>query len=153
MNQPPIDPSENVLKLVEEAVKRLNDLRTTDDKWAERVRALEDKLREAETQRMDARLNQQETAVTVASREALATAEVLRAAVVSTAEALRATVAETTKTTNAAIKVLEEKQYQAGGRDLQRTEGRQTSQWVVALLVSLPSTVIAIIVLIKLFAQ
>lgn len=164
MSAPPIDPTFNVIQLVEAAVERINDLRATDDKWTERVRSLEAELRLAESRRIDAvnlaearrldsRLSQQETAVSVASKEAVATAEALRAAATTTAEALRATVAATTATTNAAIKVLEEKQYLSGGRDMQRTEGRQANQWVIALLASLPSTLIAIVVLIKLFAN
>jgi hypothetical protein len=175
ITKPPIDPTANVLSLVGAAMQRQDDLRAAEqrrlddlarvqehcdresDDLREKLRRAEsariDAVNLAESRRVDSRLDQQQQSVAIASKEAAATAEALRSTVASTAEALRAQGAATTLGINAAIKVLEEKQYQAGGRDLQRVEGRQSSQYLIAFLVSLPAMILAVVLAIKMFAH
>lgn len=95
----PVDPSKNVLSLVDEAVKRLDDLREAAESKASEianVRAqLGEKLREAESKRIDAIRSVDANAIAVAAEKQAAQAKVLADQVASTAEALRSLVATT----------------------------------------------------------
>ena len=107
---PVIDPTANVLSLVEAAVKRLddmlsaetrrqNDLREQSEKYAadtaRLVMEFQEKLREAEAKRIDAMRVVDVNAVSVERERAGAQAAVLASQVQASAEALRALVAAT----------------------------------------------------------
>lgn len=121
---PLIDPTANVLKLVEQAVLRLNDLRDAenrrlDDLWklehlwadklaAERMRS-DMEAKRAEAGRIDALLgaNTNNVALALEKQGAQATAQDRR------------------------ISVLEQNQYQTGGRDIQRDVAKvDVAKWV-----------------------
>lgn len=154
---PIIDPTANVLSLVEAAVKRLNDLREADLKRGDDIRQIEvrcetevstlrEKLQEAESRRIDA-LNLAErnrvdarfqdivaNAALIAERTA-ATATTLQQTMATSAEALRTQAASSNAILTEAIKVLERNQYQGAGAAGQRTEGRQMNQWVIGIVI------------------
>lgn len=119
-----VDPTTNVLKLVEQAVKRIDDLRISDNKYDIQIHNLESKrlddlrlaesrrideqmilrenhaqqLREAEAKRIDAIRAVDVNAVAVASERASAQASVLANQVAQSADALRILVASTAST-------------------------------------------------------
>lgn len=107
---PVVDPTKNVLQLVEAAVTRLNDLRESDSKWLHQLQDAEarrideqltlradfaDKLTLAESKRIDAIRAVDVSAVAVASERATQQASVLANQVVTSADALRSLVAST----------------------------------------------------------
>ena len=115
------DPTQNVLRLVEEAVTRLDDLRQTDSNWLKQLQDAEsrrldeqmklrsefaDKLSVAESKRIDAIRAVDVGAVTVASEKATQQALVLANQVTTSADALRALVATTATTMAAQSQVL-----------------------------------------------
>lgn len=108
-----IDPTANVLSLVEAAVKRLDDLRTADTRRQDDLRkqaekhaaevlrltsAFQEQLREAEAKRIDAIRAVDVNAVAVASARASDQATVLAAQVQTSADALRSLVATSAAT-------------------------------------------------------
>lgn len=142
MGNPAIDPTQNVLQLVDAAVNRVNDLRESDSKWLQllqtsaehriddemKLRAeFGDKLSAAESKRIDAIRAVDVGAVAVASERAAAQATVLANQVVTSADALRSLVA-TTATAMAAqyqnmttqftdrLSLLEKTQYENKGK-------------------------------------
>lgn len=159
---PAIDPTANVLALVAAESRRQDNLRDLTDKCAHelndvRLKAAEDlRLAEskridalmlAESRRFDALLDAAADAVKLASTRAEltatalaervdASAKTLAQSVVASAEALAAKVATTTESIGSRLTLLEQSQYRIGGRDTQRSEGRQTNQWTIGLLVA-----------------
>jgi hypothetical protein len=128
------DPTTNVLGLVTAAVTRLDDLATERHLRSEEaiahvkeigdVRAhYDEKLREAESARIDAIRRTDVEANRAAASEAEARAAVLAAQVVATAEPLRT-----------AIEDLRRSQYEAVGIKSQTTESRLSAGAVVAAL-------------------
>lgn len=97
-----VDPTANVLSLVEAAVKRLDDLRAAEtrriDEQARLVAHYTRLLTEAEAKRIDAIRSVDAAAVGVASERATAQAAVLANQVVASAETLRSLVATTAAT-------------------------------------------------------
>ncbi len=160
---PVIDPTANVLSLVSAAIarqddlrhlenKRLDDLRNQERYFNERLTAAEsyriDAQALAESRRIDALLAAATNNVALASEKQSAAASTLAAQVSSSAEALRAAVAATAQQNSQAIGTLrdtldkrltdvEQRQYQTGGRDIQRDAGRQGSQWATGQLVAI----------------
>ena len=123
------DPTKNVSDQLDAAVKRQDDLRKNDRMWRDRLDAQTEKWRDkfdteraradnlaraAEAGRLDALLgaNTSNVALALGKQEAQAQAQDRR------------------------IAVLEQNQYQSGGRDIQRTEGRQSNQWVIGIIVA-----------------
>lgn len=181
------DPTANVLSLVEAAIRRQDDLRAAQDQrtddlrlaeaqrvddlrrleryFNERFDASNERLRLAESNRIDAQalaesrridalLAAATQNVALASEKQAAQAATLAAQVTSSAEALRAAVAATAAQTTAAIATLresldkrlsdvEQRQYQSGGREIQRSEGRMGTQWAASQLVTLVALLIA----------
>lgn len=88
-----LDPTKNVLQLVDAAIKRQDDLREMDHKAMRRemrVRAYyEGKLRDKESERLDAIRDRDVNAVAAAAADARATAQTLAQQVADTAEAAR----------------------------------------------------------------
>ena len=132
---PLIDPTANVLKLVEQAVLRLNDLRTTDDKWSERLRlteerckveeaALREKLSIAETGRLDAIRLADSKSVDAAFAEVKAAVSLASERVAAANATLATTLAATTAASNERMARIEQQQYQQAGREVQAGESR-----------------------------
>jgi hypothetical protein len=146
--QPVIDPTANVLALVEAAVKRLDDLRAAEVTRINDVMELrsyyDKKLNDAEAKRIDAIRAVDVAAVATASGEARAQANVLAGQVAATAETLRALVTATAAATDARIALLEKSQYQISGRGT----GMSLS---LSLLVSGVSLVLAIVGIVAFF--
>jgi len=136
------DPTRNVLDKVEDAVKRLDDLRIASER---RIAELSDckhthikeimslradyssQLREAETKRIDAIRAVDVAAVAIATERAAAAANVLATQVSTSAETLRALVANTATATSATstaafgqladrIALLERSSYEGSGK-------------------------------------
>jgi hypothetical protein len=140
---PVIDPTANVLQLVEAAVMRLNDLRQAEirrvddlrnaesrrvDEQSELRAMYDEKLREAEAKRIDAIRAVDVNAVTVASERAAAQAAVLANQVSASAETLRTLVAssatavanqltQTITPITDRISLLEKAQYEGKGKE------------------------------------
>jgi hypothetical protein len=159
--------------------KRINDLRKAAGKHSREVDTLREKAQRdlaaaesrrldalslAESRRIDALLVAAENARALATTRSELTAaalaervdtsaKTLAAAVDATAKTLAATVEATAKTLASRIEPLEQARYeQAGGKE-QRSEGRQTNQWVVGLVMAAPSTLMALVLLILLLAR
>jgi hypothetical protein len=157
---PVIDPTANVLNLVDAAVLRLDDLRKAEalrqdglrDAAAQysrdmaRLRSVyEDKLRAAETERIDAIRAVDVGAVSRAAEVQAAAASALAAQVLASAEAMRTQVAATaqagTIALNAALDPIQKTiddlrraQYEAQGQKAQTTEQRlDTGSLLVAV--------------------
>lgn len=155
---PLIDPTANVTALVLAVEKRLDDARASDAKHNADIRALEqhcatevselrEKLAEAQLQRIDAlalaektridaKISQGEQSVALTAERTTAQAAALATAVSASAEALRLAAAQQNDVTTKAIRILEQNQYQSGGRDVQRVDSRASVTaivpWVVA---------------------
>jgi hypothetical protein len=178
-DSPPIDPTANVLALVAAANLRQDDLRNAESNHRDAMSALRDRLsREirdaerngqrdlalAESRRIDALIEAQDQRVTLASSKAEltavalaervdASAKALAASVEASAKALAATVETTAKTLSERIVPLEQFRYEQAGSSTQRTEGRQSNQWVIGLVVAIPSAVTAAIALVLLLVN
>ncbi len=92
------------------------------------------------------------TAVALAERVD-ASAKALAASVEASAKALAATVETTAKTLSERIVPLEQFRYEQAGSRSQASEGRQSNQWVIGLVMSIPSSVLALIALVFLLAK
>jgi 23S rRNA pseudoU1915 N3-methylase RlmH len=146
---PLIDPTANVTALVLSVEKRLDDARSSDAAHNAEIRRLEqhcatevselrEKLAEAQLQRIDAlalaektridaKISQGEQNVALTAERTTAQAAALATAVSASAEALRLAAQQQNDVTTKAIRILEQNQYQSGGRDEQRTQGRATA--------------------------
>lgn len=148
---PLIDPTANVLKLVEQSIVRLDDLRALDNRRQDELRGAEsrrvdeeanlrvfydEKLRDAESKRIDAIRSVDVAAVATANERATAQASVLANQVAQSAETLRSLVASTAASvaTNLAnvssqladrLTLLERSQYLRGGVEKQQGESRE----------------------------
>ncbi len=124
------DPTENVLKLVEAANIRQDDLREAETRRVNEQLVLrayfDEKLREAEAKRIDAIRAVDVSAVAAASQRADNAASILATQVANTAETLRALVATTasanattlssiTTTLTERLALLEKSQYEKAG--------------------------------------
>jgi hypothetical protein len=128
---PVIDPTANVIALVEAESKRLDEARMAESKRVDEQMALradyDEKLRQAEAKRIDAIRAVDVNAVAVASQRAADQASVLANQVVQSAEALRTLVASTAATVaqsqqqlantlSARLTTLEQAQYEGKGK-------------------------------------
>lgn len=128
---PAVDPTANVLSLVEAAVKRLDDLRLAEMVRVDQLAALRaehaKELASAESKRIDAIRAVDVNAVAVASERATQQASVLATQVTASADALRALVATTAQTMATAsekftaqlterLALIERAQYEGKGR-------------------------------------
>ena len=165
-----IDPTANVLKLVEQAMLRQDDLRkaesarldaiaSSEKAHATTVRELESKYRDsaalAETRRVDAVIAQQAQAVILASTRAELTASALAERVDTSARTLAESVKVTADANAAALTValktltdridpLERFRYEMGGRSSLQVEARQDSHWTVGQAVTIALSLLAI---------
>jgi len=187
---PIIDPTANVLQLVEAAMTRQDDLRAAEarhrdalallrSEMGHEIRQIEkqaqrdlakaesgriDALSQAESRRIDALLSAQQQNVALASARAELTATALAERVDASAKALAMSVETTAKTLTATVEAhvkalsdrivpLEQARYQAAGSAEQRTEGRASNQWIIGLVMSAPSTFVALIALVLLLVK
>lgn len=158
------DPSANVILLVGNATKYLEDLhKQSQDFLCQRLDLIVEssrREREAESTRIDSRWAVDNEAIKVASQQAIKQAEVLANQMAENAETLRASMAKTaetlaiqlqqvTNTLDSRIKVVEQKQYESAGS----SQGKGAMWgWVaggIFLLIALISTAIAIMNTIK----
>ncbi len=140
--RPIIDPTKNVLDLVEASVKRLDDLRAAEKLRIDEIRTLEstridqimslheeyrEKLTQAEAKRIDAIRAVDVGAVAIASERAAAQATVLANQLIQTSDTLRSLVAQNassitsqidamTKVFNERITSIEKAQYETKGK-------------------------------------
>jgi hypothetical protein len=155
-NDPVIDPTKNVLDLVNAANRRQDDLRTMDSLHVREVMRLRAQwakdLRTAESARIDAIRQVDVTAVQQAATVAEARATALAAQVAASAEAMRAQVAATATAAATAlasalspivtsIEQLRQAMYEAQGQKNQVVEsqarGLSTTAWVTIAVVAL----------------
>jgi hypothetical protein len=168
---PVIDPTENVMNLVEASVKRLDDLRALEAKHQEATTSLValheretsdlrsyfgKELREAESKRIDAIRAVDVAAVQRAAEVADLRATTLAAQVVQSAEALRVQVAavaqaSATELTRAlepiqrSIDDLRKSQYEAQGQKTQVVEARSDKSVLVAVM-ALGATILLVLI-------
>lgn len=127
--RPIVDPTKNVLQLVEAAVKRLDDLASAEKMRVDMQFTYMEKLQTAEAKRIDAIRAVDVNAVAVASERAAAQAQVLANQVSQSAETLRSLVAQTASTIaqqlaqltsqlTDRLALLEKSQYENKGREI-----------------------------------
>lgn len=179
-NEPVVDPTRNVLDLVDAAVARINDLRAADkanQAEVERIRALflanerthireiadlrgkfDDKLREAEANRIDAIRAVDVGAVAAAAQVQATQATTLAAQVATSAETLRNQVAAAATAQTVALAAalepiikdiadLRRAQYEAQGVKASVVERRESSGAVVAAIAVGVSILVALVVI------
>jgi hypothetical protein len=159
--QPVADPTKNVLDLVHAAIKRQDDLRALAEKHVKETLELHqiytEKLREAETNRIDAIRAVDVGAVNRAAEVSAQQATTLAAQVVISAETLRTQVAAAASASTVALSAalepiqkdiqdLRKAQYEAQGGKTQTSDTRL----VVALLISITSIIVAVLIAILL---
>jgi rubrerythrin len=176
---PPIDPTANVLQLVAAAMLRQDDLREAEARHRDAMSDLRDKLsREirdaerngqrdlalAESRRIDALIEALDQRVTLESSKAEltavalaervdASAKALAASVDASAKALAATVETTAKTLSERIVPLEQFRYEQAGSHVQRSEGRSQNQWIIGLVMGVPSALLALVAVVVLLTK
>jgi len=139
-----VDPTQNVTALVKAGLERQDDLRRQETAHMHQLLDLradyEEKLRIAESKRIDAIRSVDVAAVAQAAQVSATQATTLATQVSASAETLRTTVAASALSAannlNAAlgpiqtsIDALRQAQYQQQGQTAQKTEGRDTGQW------------------------
>jgi hypothetical protein len=162
---PLIDPTANVLKHVEGAIKRLDDLGELNDKWTERLRMLQaecdketqelrEKLAFAESKRIDALTLAESRRLDSVNAETKAAVALASERATTTAAALAASLSATTAAQDQRMSRMEQQFYQFGGRDAgrteQRTEGRAGGQFnmnIIAAVVGAVGMIIGLIAL------
>jgi hypothetical protein len=165
-----IDPTANVTALVLAEAKRQDELRSMESNHNAEIRRIKegcatelDELREkladarlqridalalAEKTRIDAKISQGEQNVALTAERTTAQAAALATAVSASAEALRLAAAQQNDVTTKAIRILEQNQYQSGGRDEQRTEGRVTTGQTVSYIFGAAGLILTLAVLV-----
>jgi len=154
---PAIDPTANVIALVDLNVKRLDDLRELDSTWTERMAATraahQAELAVKESARIDANRTtdlaavQSAAAVTAASAQALAktvvdTAEAARASQLATAVTVGETLTRTVEPLIRQIAELQRVQYEQAGLRAGVTETRVGSQVTFGQIVGVVAIVL-----------
>jgi len=143
-----IDPTENVLDLVEAAVRRQDDLRAAAEKlydtevkhlnhMAELRAEFSKELRELESKRVDANRQVDVLAAKTEAAGVLAAVQTLAATTASTAETLRNTLASTLAAVNERIAALEKSSYTGAGKGAGEEATRAASRATIAAVVSI----------------
>ncbi len=172
---PLIDPTANVKDALAAAVTRLDDIRSVDSSHVKEIREIQEKhqieltalrnelltkesqrldaVNSAERSRVDSQFLNTANALALANEKQSTAATALAQSVITSAEVLRAAAAAQTATFTAAIRTLEQNQFQNTGRDVQRTENRTQSNWtierVLAIVFFLATLAMAIIAALK----
>lgn len=176
-NAPVIDPTENVLSLVEAANRRQDDLRLAEARlWASEVRHLKEiaqireghatEMRKAEAARIDAIRQDDRGAVTRAGDVAFQQAQVLATQLTNTAEAMRTQMAASAVQSQAQLAAalepiqkdvseLRQVQFQQQGERVARTDTRDErvtertqSNWQVSAAIALGTLVLGVMIFI-----
>jgi len=157
--RPVVDPTANVISILEAAVQRQDDLREAEgrriDEKAELRAEYDEKLREAESKRIDAIRAVDVGAVNRAAEVAAAQATTLAAQVATSAETLRTQVAAAASAATIALAAalepvqkdiadLRRAQYEALGQKTQGVEDRGANQWGVGLAIGVGLSVIGL---------
>jgi hypothetical protein len=148
-----VDPTANVLNLVREAITRQDDLRDRDAEHAREMREMvgryEDKLRTAESARIDAIREVDVRNQQIAGTNADTRANTLAGQVATTAEAFRVAMAAELSPIKASIEDLRRAQYETQGQKSQivetrdvRAEGRLNANLVVGCVALLLTAII-----------
>ena len=155
---PVIDPTENVIALVRAGLDRQDILREQESKHIHAVLDLranyEEKLRTAESNRIDAIRAVDVAAVAQAAQVSATQASTLASQVSASAETLRTTVAASALSAannlnaalgpiQTAIDALRQAQYQQQGQAAQKTEGRDSGQWLTTTLVASAAAIVS----------
>jgi hypothetical protein len=153
---PVVDPTKNVLSLVEASVRRQDDLRELTATHLETMANLREQhakdMATKETQRLDAVRAVDVAAVSRAADVAALQAATLAAQVATSAETLRGQVAAAASAASTSLTAalepilkniddLRRSQYELQGQRVATTEGRTVNQWVIALIVGIVVTI------------
>ncbi len=156
---PVIDPTANVLALVEAAIRRQDDLREQEAKYTEQLAALRARhaadMQDKETARIDAIRAVDVGAVSRAAEVSAVQASTLAAQVATSAETLRGQVAAAASASTIALAAalepiqksiddLRRVQYEQQGQRTGQAETKGTNQWVVGFIVSLIFLMVAL---------
>jgi hypothetical protein len=156
---PVVDPTENVLALVEAAVKRQDDLRYLESEHIREVMRLRasftERWQQQEAARIDAIRAVDITAVSRAAEVSATQTMTLATQVASAAEAMRvqvaaAAVAAANNLTTAlapiqlAVNELRKSQYEMQGQRVAKLETKDNSQWITVLIIGVVFSVIQI---------
>ena len=139
-----IDPTANVLQALKTAVRRLDDLRINDRLWRDRT----DKARESALRRYDK--GRERAAYQAVKAEAQRLDALLAANAANVALALSKQEAQALAQ-DKRIAVLEQNQYQAGGKDIQRVESRSQSNFTWSQVIA--GTGVLIVLLVELHTR
>jgi hypothetical protein len=135
------DPTKNVESLVEAAMKRQDDLRDSESQHIREVMSIraeyDDKLRQAEADRINAIQARSDLTVQRAAEVQQAQANTLANQVATTADAFRASLAAALAPIMASIEDLRRAQYEAQGQKTQVVESRGTSQFSISTAIAL----------------
>jgi hypothetical protein len=135
------DPTKNVESLVQAAMKRQDDLRESEAQHIREVMSVraeyDDKLRQAEADRIDAIQARSDLTVQRAAEVQQAQANTLANQVATTADAFRASLAAAMAPIMASIEDLRRAQYEAQGQKTQVVESRGTSQFSISTAIAL----------------
>jgi hypothetical protein len=139
--RPVIDPTQNVLDLVEAAIKRQDDLREMDARHVREIITIradyDQKLREAESERIDAIRAVDVGAVQRATEVASVVAETLRTQVATTASAAATGLSAALEPIIKDIADLRRAQYEAQGVKAQTVESTTKQQFSTGNLLAL----------------
>lgn len=172
---PVLDPTQNVMDLVNAAIKRQDDLRTQESLHLREIIVLE-RAHTAMLRELDTQLRHQEAAridairavdvgnVTRAAEVAATQAATLASQVTSAAEAMRNQVGAATAAAQqnlatslepiqTAINDLRKAQYEQAGLKYAQTEGKESNQWVIGAVIAAVGMVVVLIQLVLHFAK
>lgn len=152
-----VDPTKNVMDMVQAAIQRQDDLRFQESQHIreimdlrntleDKIRALEGQLRQQEAERINAIRAVDVGNVSRAAEVAATQASTLASQVATVAEALRSQVAAAAQASansqsqalepiQTAINDLRKAQYEQQGQKYAQSEGKDTSQWTIVLIV------------------
>jgi len=160
LGAPVIDPTENVLALVEAAVRRQDDLRVQESQHVREIMGLraqfDTEYRNQESNRVNAIRAVDVAAVVRAAEVAnlqattLATqvataAEATRGAMVTMANNFNTALASSIAPLQEAINDLRRTQYEQQGQKQQKTEGREVNQWAIGIMLAGAGLVMVIV--------
>jgi hypothetical protein len=160
---PVIDPTANVIALVEAGLKRQDDLRDLAAKHATELMVVrisyEDKLRVAESARINAIRDVDVQAAALASNVQSQVAATLASQTTTLADALRANVATVAQAAQGnltaalapmqkAIDDLRAVQYAQQGQQAAKTENKDSGQWVITTIISAAAILSSIILVV-----
>lgn len=144
-----LDPTKNVLDLVDAAIKRQDDLRQAENSHIREMEALRathsSEMRQAEADRLDAIRAVDVTAVQQSRLEAETRASALAAQVVATADAFRSALAAALEPLQKDIADLRRAQYEAQGSKGQSLDARSLVFAVLGVIGVAAAVVIALV--------